>query len=76
MRNLDYRMRNPELLGDFLSSGTMTDDKLLTDEPDEANLQVVWLDETDMLKGTRLSNFSFSKLTSWHITDISPLQNR
>lgn len=56
-------------------SGTRPDTMLFTDVPEAAKMQLVWLEETDLLNGTRSSNFSFSRLTSWQITEISPLHN-
>jgi len=47
---------------------------LFRDEPDEARMQLVWLEERDLLNGTSKSNFSFRCLTSWTITEISPLK--
>lgn len=46
------------------------------DELEEAWMQLVWLKEMDLLNGIRSSNFSLSNLTSWQITDISPLEER
>jgi len=45
-------------------SAARLDAMLLMDEPDEAKMQLVWLEETDLLNGTRSSNLSFSSLTS------------
>lgn len=55
-------------------TGTGSDDMLFREELEEANLQLVWLEERDWLRGTRSSNFTFRNFTSWQITEISPLQ--
>lgn len=57
-----------------LRPGTKSDAMLFKDNPEVvAKMQLVWLEETDSLNGTRSSNFSFNSLTSWQITEISPL---
>lgn len=55
-------------------SGTWSSTILFEDELDEAKIQLVWLEHKDLQRGTRSSNFSFNNLTSWHMTEISPLQ--
>ncbi|KAK8482952.1 hypothetical protein V6N12_005706 [Hibiscus sabdariffa] len=51
-----------------------SDVALFRDEPEEARMQLVWLEDIDLLNGIRSSNFCFSTLISSQITDISPLQ--
>lgn len=58
------------------SESTCSRIKLFEDEADEAKMQLVWLDESDLLNGISPSKVSFSILTSWHITDISPLEQK
>lgn len=47
-----------------LHRGSKSDAMPFTDEPEVAKMQLVWLEQTDLLNGTRSSNFSFNSLTS------------
>lgn len=47
-----------------LCSEPTSDATVLWDEPEEANLQLVWLEVKDLLRGRFASNFSFRSLTS------------
>jgi len=49
---------------DSLCSEPASDANVLWEDPDEANLQLVWLEVKDLLSGRFASNFSFRSLIS------------